>query len=56
MPLTARLFAVTIDAADPFELARFYQAIAGSEVTRGSDASFCLVERGRPRCRPTRGR
>jgi hypothetical protein len=45
MPLAARLLAVTIDAPDPLELARFYQAIAGGVVTRGSD-DFVVLSGG----------
>lgn len=37
MPAFARLFAVTVDCPDPFELARFYQAFAGGEVASSND-------------------
>jgi hypothetical protein len=41
----ARLFAVTVDCADPYELARFYQVVAGGEVWRGSD-DFVVLSGG----------
>jgi hypothetical protein len=37
MPALARLFAVTVDCPDPFELARFYQAFAGGELASSND-------------------
>lgn len=41
----ARLFAVTVDCAEPYELARFYQAFAGGEVWQGND-DFAVLSGG----------
>lgn len=41
----ARLFAVTVDCAEPYELARFYQAITGGEVWQGND-DFAVLSGG----------
>lgn len=42
MPLTARLFAVTLDCPDPLALARFYQTFAGGQVSEGA-AGFAAL-------------
>jgi hypothetical protein len=46
MPALAHLFAVTVDCPDPFELARFYQAIAGGEIASSNDDFVMLTGGG----------
>jgi glyoxalase superfamily protein len=45
MEAFARLFAVTVDCSEPYELARFYQAFAGGEVWQGND-DFAVLSGG----------
>jgi hypothetical protein len=41
----ARLFAVTVDCPEPYELARFYQRLVGGEIWQGND-DFAVLSGG----------
>jgi catechol 2,3-dioxygenase-like lactoylglutathione lyase family enzyme len=43
MAAMARLFAVTVDCPQPYELARFYQSFAGGEIFQGGGGQFAAL-------------